>query len=104
MKVMITMNMPNSSGMPLHKMIAEVKGVNTIAELFSRVVQNDFLLVNQYYVTRPRDGDSIWDDLGPVIINTFHIAKIQEYVEKEAFDEDSRGYSPRGNPRPMYRR
>ena len=103
MKVMITMNMPNSSGMPLHKMIAEVKADN-ILELYKVLGERDFLLVNQYYVTRPRDGDSIWDDLGPVIINTFHVAKIQEYVEKEAFDEDSRSYSNRGNPRPMYRR
>lgn len=101
MKIMITMNMPNSSGMPLHKLIAETPH-QSIQQLFEHISEREFILVNQFYVSRSRDGEALWDDLGVVILNTYHIAKIQEYVDREP-EEDDRP-APRHNPRNQYRR
>lgn len=93
MKIMITMNMPNSSGMPLHKLIAEVPQ-QTIPQFYADISTKEFIMVNQYYVTRPRDGDTIWDDLGLVILNTYHIAKVQEYVDQDRDEEERPNYRP----------
>lgn len=101
MKVMITMNMPNSSGMPLHKLIAETPHTS-IAQLYEHISDREFILVTQYYVTRSRDGEATWDDLGLVILNTYHIAKIQEYIDRDVEDDDRP--QPRHNNRTQYRR
>lgn len=100
MKIMITMNMPNSSGMPLHKLIAEAQAEN-IGEVYQMVCDREFILVNQYYVTRNQSGDTFFDDLGPMILNTYHIAKIQAYVEKEVEEDDRPQHR---NHRTNYRR
>ena len=88
MKVMITMNMPNSSGMPLHKLIADIKA-ESIEDVYEIMCDREFIMVSQFYVNRRPNGETFYDDLGPVIINTYHIAKVQAYVEKD-FDEEDR--------------
>jgi len=101
MRVMITMNMPNSSGMPLHKVVADVEA-RSIADLNDIMCENDFILVMQRFHNRLPNGEQVWEEVGPVILSTFHIAKVQEYIEKESHDDDNR--SPqRVGPR-VYRR
>lgn len=102
MKVMLTLNMPNSSGMPLHKLIADV-GDHTIETFWETLCDNEFVKVNQFYVSRSQTGETIWDDLGIVLLNTAHIAKVQEYIEKIAMEDDNRPFT-RQNQRPQYRR
>lgn len=101
MRVMITMNMPNSSGMPLHKVVADVEAAS-IAELHEIMCENDFILVMQRFHNRQPNGEQVWEEVGPVILSTFHIAKVQEYIEKDPYEDDNR--SPqRVGPR-VYRR
>lgn len=101
MRVMITMNMPNSSGMPLHKIVADVEA-ESIEELHEIMCENDFIVITQRFHNRNHAGETVWEAVGPVILSTFHIAKVQEYIEKENYDDEPR--TPhRSGPR-VYRR
>lgn len=101
MRVMITMNMPNSSGMPLHKIVADV-AAETIEELHESMCGDDFILITQRFHNRNHLGETVWDSVGPVILSTFHIAKVQEYIEKENYDDEPRT-SLRSGPRQFRR-
>lgn len=102
MRVMITMNMPNSSGMPLHKLVADVEAAS-IPELYELMCENDFILVMQRFHNRNHTGETVWEEVGPIILSTFHIAKVQEYIEKDGYEDDNR-QPMRSGPRVNYRR
>jgi hypothetical protein len=95
------MNMPNSSGMPLHKVVADVEA-QSIPELHEIMCENDFILVMQRFHNRHQNGETVWEEIGPVILSTFHIAKVQEYIEKDNYEDDNRA-PQRVGPR-VYRR
>lgn len=86
MKFLITMHMPSSNGFLVHQVIFEHEA-SSMAEL-NTVLNNDiFIHGRQFYKRQNDDGDNVFIDKGPLILNTAHIGKAQEYIDYGSDDE-----------------
>lgn len=90
MKLLITMNMPSASGYMVHQITVETES-RDLREFNSLINRQDFVFCRLYYRRPGYAGETIWDDKGDIILNTAHIGKVQEYLER---DQD---YEPFGN-------
>lgn len=103
MKLLITMNMPSASGYAVHQVTVETE-CKSLHEFYELMNQQEFVMCRLYYRRPGYSGETLWDDKGEIVLNTAHIGKVQEYVEKEQDYEpygtiDERGpSSPKSRP------
>jgi hypothetical protein len=93
MKFLITMNMPSAQGYAVHQVTVEhpVENLDAFCDLLN---DNEFILCRQLYRQKNMRGDSSWLDRGDIVINTYHIGKVQQFIEFEREnDDESFGYS-----------
>ena len=88
--------------MPLHKLVADVEA-ETMEDLFELMCENDFIMITQRFHNRNNTGETVWEAVGPIILSTFHIAKVQEYVEKDSHDDERMRPPARLGPRQYQR-
>lgn len=110
MKFLITMNMPSAQGYAVHQVTVE-HNAESVADFCSVLNNTEFILVRQLYRQKNLNG-TVWLDRGDMVINTYHIGKVSQFIEFERGDYDddesqgrseySRGNSqgPRGPIRP----
>lgn len=96
MRFVYTLNMPSSQGSLVHQVSGDYP-VNSVEEMCEVMNSNMFIVVRQHYKDGPAgpNGEIVWVDVGPVIINTEHIGKVQEYIERKSYG------GTYGNPRSM---
>lgn len=90
MKFLMTLNMPAASGMPVHQVIVEHECKN-VKDFKSLLSNEEFILAKQWYRRKLGFGDVEWEDRGDIIINTFHIGKVQEFIEYENEEDGNEG-------------
>lgn len=73
MRFFFTMNMQSRSGNPTHQVIGKVDGVNSLSELFDKMAESDFIIVEEFY-KNPEGG---YYSRGNTILNTMHIGKVK---------------------------
>ncbi len=101
MKFLITMNMPSAQGYAVHQVTIEHQA-ESVAEFCSVLNKAEFILCRQLYRQKNLRGETNWLDRGDMVINTYHIGKVQQFIEFERGDyedDESQGrteYS-RGN-------
>ena len=101
MKFLITMNMPSAQGYAVHQVTVEhvAESLGTFCDILN---DSEFILCRQLYRQKNMRGEPTWLDRGDIVINTYHIGKVQQFIEFEReYDEDeSQGRTEfsRGNP------
>ena len=79
-KFMFTMNMPSGNGNLVHQVIGE-HPANSCEELLEDIDNKEYIIIRQYYyVTDPETGKQDWQDRVDMIINTYHIGKVQIHI------------------------
>ncbi len=112
MRFLLTMNMANSRGDPVHQMIADHSS-ESLEQFCKTINREEFIVVRTWYKRKhPYTKEVEWEDRGDAILNTHHIGKVAEYIDFDTpennYDEPqgrtqfSRQYSqgPRGPIRP----
>ena len=82
MKILITMNMPSASGYAVHQVTVETECTN-LREFYSLMNKQEFVMCRLYYRKPGYAGETIWEDKGDIVLNTAHIGKVQEFLERE---------------------
>lgn len=87
MRFLYTMHMPSSQGSLVHQISGEYP-VDTVEEMCDVLNDNAFITVRQYYKDDKLGphGEVVWVDVGQIILNTEHIGKVQEYIERKNYD------------------
>ena len=82
MKFMFTMNMPSGNGNLVHQVIGE-HPAKSCAELLEHIDGSEYIMVRQYYyIQNPETSERMWEDKGDMILNTYHIGKVQLHVNR----------------------
>jgi len=87
MKFLLTMNMPSAQGYAVHQVTVE-HPANSCMELCEALNRNEFILCRQLYRQKNLRGETNWMDRGDIVINTYHIGKVQQFIEFERENED----------------
>jgi hypothetical protein len=82
MKFLFTMNMPSAQGYAVHQVTVEYPA-ESVAELCEDLNENEFILCRQLYRQKNLRGEPSWLDRGDIVINTYHIGKVQQFIEFE---------------------
>lgn len=88
MRLLITMNMPSAKGYAVHQLTVDHKA-KTLKEFWDALQDNEFIMADLLYKIRNDDLTEYWGDRGPIIINTSHIGKVQEFFEYKGFRYES---------------
>lgn len=110
MKFLITMNMPSAQGYAVHQVTVE-HVAESVADFCAVLNQREFIMCRQLYRQKTPRGETHWLDRGDIVINTYHIGKVQQFIEfeREYEDDESQGRTefsrsnaegPRGALRP----
>lgn len=74
MKVLFTINMPSAAGAPIHQILGEVYGCDSLSDVIEALNENGFVTVQEIYKTD--DGPRVASD---IVINRDVIGKFKEY-------------------------
>lgn len=80
MRFLITMNMPSAKGYSVHQVTVEHEA-KTMKDFWNVLQDNEFIMPTLMYKIRNDDLSEYWEDRGPLIINTSHIGKVQEFID-----------------------
>jgi hypothetical protein len=85
------MNMASYEGRLVHQITADIE-VPNLEHLCRLMNRDEFIYGRQWYKRKNEmTGESYWQDRGDIIINTAHIGRISEFIEKEEDYDESQG-------------
>jgi len=85
MRFVFTLNMPSFKNNLVQQIIGDYPA-GSFEAMVDALNEKEFICIAQFYHVVHRNGDREWQYKGPIILNTFHIGKVQEFVAKE--DQD----------------
>lgn len=96
MKLLMTMNMPSASGYMVHQITVDTD-CQTLRDFYRLMNEQEFVFCRLFYRMQNPFGETEWEDKGDMIINTAHIGKVQEYIERESNYESFGNSDERGS-------
>jgi len=82
LRYVFTLNMPSFKNNLVQQIIGDYP-VDTVEAMCDALNEDSFIVVRQFYHIIHRNGEHDWKYKGPMIINTQHIGKVQEFIDKE---------------------
>ena len=86
MRLLITMNMPSAQGNLVHQLTVEYDCAN-LNQCCDDLNEFQFIICKLLY-KHIEGGENKWTNKGEIILNTDHIGKVQEFIDKGKYDED----------------
>ena len=82
MRFVFTLNMPSFKNNLVQQIIGDYP-VETFEQMVEALNNEGFIEVRQFYHVVHRNGEREWQYKGPIILNTYHIGKVQEFIAKD---------------------
>ena len=91
MRYYVKLNMPTGTGHEVSTIT--VDHPSTSCDEFSDVLaKQEFVCLKQVHRIRLENGDIRWKDSGDIIVNTYHIGSVKEFIEMEDDERPQRAY------------
>lgn len=82
MRFVFTLNMPSFKNNLVQQIIGDHPSAS-VEDMCEILNSENFVVVKQFYNVQSRVGGRDWEYKGPIILNTYHIGKVQEFLAKD---------------------